>query len=368
MLDGYPWLWLSLISIVALTSAASVAWVRRLTLHHQILDVPNARSSHAQPVPRGGGIVIVVFTLFAWIMLGVFTAVQFESVLPTLGAVAVAAISFVEDATGSVSVTVRAAVHAIAAGLALIGLSLQAEIWLPLLGPFPITLVLLPVLFLCIVGLTNVYNFMDGIDGIAGGQAVVAGVGWCILGQLAGSMEIAVTGAVIAAASLGFLYHNWSPACIFMGDVGSTFLGFVLAVLCICSANFDSRLPFCGVLLVWPFVFDGLLCLFRRAIRGEAIWKPHRMHLYQRLVDSGWSHQAVSLLYIGLSSVGLGLSVFYFSASAESSLATDAVVIASVAIQAFALVALVHLQEKRFHRLEGPSDSMASSTSHAAGK
>jgi UDP-N-acetylmuramyl pentapeptide phosphotransferase/UDP-N-acetylglucosamine-1-phosphate transferase len=158
-----------------------------------------------------------------------------------------------------------------------------------------------------IVGLTNVYNFMDGIDGIAGVQGAVAGLAWVTAGVWTGAPAAAVLAALLAGGCLGFLFHNWSPARIFMGDVGSAFLGLSFAALpLLTTAQFSSgqassslvaRLPLFSVLVVWPFVGDGSLTFLRRAFKRERVWKAHRSHLYQRLVQTGWTHARVSSLY-----------------------------------------------------------------------
>ena len=169
--------------------------------------------------------------------------------------------------------------------------------------------------FLWIVGLTNAYNFMDGIDGIAGSQALVAGLGWSALGWLSGLMPVTMLGLVVAACSLGFLMHNWSPARIFMGDVGSAFLGFTFALLPLMMTYFSksaiasNRALFLAALMVWPFLFDSTFTIVRRLLMGQNIFLAHRTHLYQRLVAAGLSHRSVALLYAGLALVGAALAV-----------------------------------------------------------
>ncbi|MCX6038443.1 MAG: glycosyl transferase, partial [Chloroflexi bacterium] len=167
----------------------------------------------------------------------------------------------------------------------------------------------LAITFLWIVGLINAYNFMDGIDGIAGGQAVVAGLGWIVLGWLGNQTLVVALGLLLAASSLGFLGYNWPPAKIFMGDVGSAFLGYTFAVLPVVAVQRDPRFALAGVLLVWPFVFDAAFTFLRRLLHRENVFTAHRSHLYQRLVATGFSHKTVASLYIGLAIMGLVCSV-----------------------------------------------------------
>ena len=152
----------------------------------------------------------------------------------------------------------------------------------------------------------NAYNFMDGIDGLAGSQTVVAGLGWLVPGGIVG---LPIFGVLVAGSSLGFLGHNWPPTRIFMGDVGSVFLGFTLAVLAVIGGLAHPRLPLAGLLVVWPFVFDTTFTIVRRLRRGENIFAAHRSHLYQRLVIAGYSQRAVTLLYAGLALVGVVLAL-----------------------------------------------------------
>jgi len=174
----------------------------------------------------------------------------------------------------------------------------------------------LPLTAVLVVGLTNAYNFMDGIDGIAGTQGVVAGLGWFGVGLITQVPDAATIGAVLAAASLGFLVFNWPPASIFMGDGGSSFLGFVLASLVVLVAPRSPETALAGLLFVWPFIFDTALTLLRRVSRDENLFAAHRSHLYQRLVLSGLPHRNVTLIYnaLALCGVGTGYAVVLESA------------------------------------------------------
>jgi len=162
---------------------------------------------------------------------------------------------------------------------------------------------------LWIVLLTNAYNFMDGIDGIAGVQALIAGTGWTIVALQAGSRDIAALSLPVAGASSGFLLHNWQPAKVFMGDAGSGFFGFLLAALPLLAPRGQISLLWCGVLLMWPFLFDTGFTVLRRASRFENILSAHRSHIYQRLVIAGCSHARVSLLYAGLATLGAAAAI-----------------------------------------------------------
>ncbi|MGA2403878.1 MAG: glycosyltransferase family 4 protein [Syntrophobacteraceae bacterium] len=228
---------------------------------------------------------------------------RFTILLYSLGATLIAIVSWFDD-LHSVPNRVRFGVQAFGALLVLLLDGFWRRPDIPFLASISLGWLAVPIGFLWIVGFTNAYNFMDGIDGIAGGQAVIAGSAWAGLGILAGYPPAGVIGALVAAASLGFLACNWPPARIFMGDVGSAFIGYTFACLPVIAGNADPRLPFAGILVVWPFVLDSTFTLLRRLSRGENIFAAHRSHLYQRLVISGYSHRFVTLLYMGLALVG----------------------------------------------------------------
>jgi UDP-N-acetylmuramyl pentapeptide phosphotransferase/UDP-N-acetylglucosamine-1-phosphate transferase len=165
-----------------------------------------------------------------------------------------------------------------------------------------------------IVGIVNIYNFMDGIDGIAGVQAVIGGLAWTLVGQLHGMMLVSGIGLLVAAGTAGFLVLNWPPAKIFMGDAGSTVLGFTFAALPLLAATEgrgrQSPLLWlaAGVIVIWPFLADGSFTIFRRLTRRENILTAHRSHLYQRLVIAGRNHRCVTLVYGGLAALGAALA------------------------------------------------------------
>jgi UDP-N-acetylmuramyl pentapeptide phosphotransferase/UDP-N-acetylglucosamine-1-phosphate transferase len=295
----------AILTILLFTSTLAASWLgvalfRRWSLARDLLDVPNERSSHSAPTPRGGGLVIVLVCLLGYLAIHLIFAVPFSKGY-FIGALMVAVVSWLDDLY-SLPFWSRLMVHVTAAGVLVAELGVwQGAVLYPSLE-VNFGMVLGGILTIgWVVWLLNAYNFMDGIDGIAALQAVVTGVAWAIFGlyfHLQGSFLFA---GVVACVSLGFLLHNWQPAKIFMGDVGSAFLGFTLAAMpLLFGAETQQRiavLPTIAVLFVWFFVFDTIFTLLRRAVNRERVWEAHRSHLYQRMVISGLSHRDVTLIY-----------------------------------------------------------------------
>jgi UDP-N-acetylmuramyl pentapeptide phosphotransferase/UDP-N-acetylglucosamine-1-phosphate transferase len=293
-----------ILAAFAATLSGVGAW-REIALRRNHLDVPNERSSHTAPTPRGGGAVIFL-VLFAGLTTGAAIDGEFIFIAPFLfGAAIISVISFLDDLF-SLPNWLRFAIHA-AAALQTIWAYGYFNSFLPAAVNFPFFGQLVTILW--IVGLTNAYNFMDGIDGIAGTQGFVAGAGWALIGFFVNQPLIMLIGGLLAAACLGFLRHNWHPARIFMGDVGSALLGYSFAVLpLLAHKRAQGSWAIVGFLLVWTFVFDTVLTFCRRALRGENIFAAHRSHLYQRLVIAGWRHDAVTLVYGFLAVFGASLA------------------------------------------------------------
>jgi UDP-GlcNAc:undecaprenyl-phosphate GlcNAc-1-phosphate transferase len=303
-----------LLSIGAfILSYISVAAIQRWMVHHNLLDFPNERSSHIIPTPRGGGLAMVIVTI---ISIGVLCYIKPLSSVNSifsifLGAILVAGISLWDD-LHPLLYWIRLIVHLVVAGIVVIEVGYWRVLHIPFIGAIYLGWIGLPVTILWVVGMINAYNFMDGVDGIAGGQGVIAGLGWAVLGMLSGQSFIAGVGVVLAASCLGFLGHNWPPAKIFMGDVGSTFLGYTFAVLPVVAGQYDTHLSFVGVLLVWPIIFDTAATFLRRLLHHENVFSAHLSHFYQRLVATGYSHKKIASLYIGLSIISLACSAALF--------------------------------------------------------
>jgi UDP-N-acetylmuramyl pentapeptide phosphotransferase/UDP-N-acetylglucosamine-1-phosphate transferase len=288
---------LSIVTVIAsyLGVTAMLSWAHR----RQRLDIPNDRSSHTTPTPHGGGLAIV-----AVVVLGVAIYAFLSGQCSLLwwycaGGLLIAVVSWFDD-LHDLPGSVRFGVHGIGAGLAIAGYGYWHDLSLPFVSSLELGWIGLVLTFFWIVGLTNVFNFMDGIDGIAGLQAVFAGLAWAVLGWWTSQPAIVLIALLIGSGAIGFLAHNWSPAKIFMGDVGSAFLGYSLAVLPLMATEHGhapTRLALAGVMVMWPFVFDATLTLVRRALRGENVFNAHRSHLYQRMVIVGLSHRNVASLY-----------------------------------------------------------------------
>jgi UDP-N-acetylmuramyl pentapeptide phosphotransferase/UDP-N-acetylglucosamine-1-phosphate transferase len=330
----------------AFFSYLGVAGVRRWAKRREFLDIPNERSSHTHPTPRGGGLVIVILStaglVLAWLRYPTISLATLSAYL--VAAWLIAGVSWLDDLR-SRSNRVRFGAHILAALLAIWAFGYWTEITMPIIGLLRLGLLGLPITFLWVVGLANAYNFMDGIDGIAGGQAVVAGLGWAVLGWLTAQPLVSMLGVLLAAASLGFLGHNWPPARIFMGDVGSAFLGYTFAVLAVAAAQRDPRLSLAGLLLVWPFVFDASFTFVRRAMRRENVFTAHRSHLYQRLVILGHSHGRVTLLYAGLAALGGVLAIAWVLGAA----AAPYLIAILIPAAALGLLYYVQAQERAGH-------------------
>jgi UDP-N-acetylmuramyl pentapeptide phosphotransferase/UDP-N-acetylglucosamine-1-phosphate transferase len=264
-----------------------------------VLDHPNPRSMHTQPVPRSGGIAIL-----ASILAGVLATTILLGRPPGLewvaaGALSVSIVSFLDDRF-SLSPGLRIMVHLGAAAIALLaGFRLDRLLLPGVSWSFAAGLAsVLTVLF--VVWMINLYNFMDGMDGLAGGMALI-GFGTCaLLGWNAGQPRFMMVCVVVAAAAGGFLTLNYPPARIFMGDSGSSLLGFLSGMLTLWAGRENIFPLVVGVLIFSPFIIDATATLLWRLSRGEKPWIPHRSHCYQRLALAGWKPKRILLVEYAL--------------------------------------------------------------------
>ena len=269
---------------------------RDFAARRALVDVPNERSLHTIPVPRLGGVGIAIGV---WGVMGAVLALTpgrpAKDVLVWLVASIVTAATGLVDDLRPVSAGARMAIQcAIALGFTLsIGAPAQIVLAEGLALSLPVWATT-AVAVVWIVGVLNIYNFMDGMDGLAGAQAISAGLAIGVALAAHGHTDLALIAGLVAAASAGFFVHNVGPARIFMGDAGSTMLGFTFAALSLAAHARPDPVPLPVVpLALAPFLLDGTFTLLRRASRGEAVWKAHRTHLYQRAVTAGLSHRDV---------------------------------------------------------------------------
>jgi UDP-N-acetylmuramyl pentapeptide phosphotransferase/UDP-N-acetylglucosamine-1-phosphate transferase len=292
-----------------------------------VLDLPNERSSHAQPVPRGGGIAIVGAVVACWVGLWAAGVLPPASLAIVLGMAGLAAVSWVDDLRDlSPAVRLLAQFAAVVAGIWALPHGAVFQGWFaPGLDAVATALVW--------VWFANLFNFMDGIDGIDGGEAAAIGLGLVLLASvgIASDPDIAVAAAAIATAALGFLVWNWAPARIFMGDVGSVPLGYVLGFLLLEMA---ARARWKAALILPAyFLADATITLLRRLLRGARVWQAHREHFYQRAVQAGLGHDAVVLRVLAADAVLIGCAWIAENVSGFAGLAVAALTVAALLVE-----------------------------------
>jgi UDP-GlcNAc:undecaprenyl-phosphate/decaprenyl-phosphate GlcNAc-1-phosphate transferase len=287
--------------LITLLSYFGVSYFRRFAWKYQILDKPNERSSHFKPIPLGGGLPFVLLVLAT----GAWFADEIEWKRSLIYVVSASIIAWMgwRDDIRSLPVLFRLIVQSIIAIVSIAGMGYFKVVTFPFVGDVQLGVVGFIITFLWIVGLTNAYNFMDGIDGNAGGVAFSAALGWMWLSANTGTWFVFWTALAIAASNLGFLGHNWSPAKVFMGDVGSTFLGYTFAVLPLISSDQGGDALLLGTLLMWIVIMDSFVTFLGRFLKRENVLQGHRTHLFQRLVLGGYKHTTISLLYMFLTSI-----------------------------------------------------------------
>ena len=313
--------------LTAFTAALlTVWWLARSRLSRLALDRPNERSLHEAPTPRTGGLGILAGTLLAW-------AVGTPGLPPVfwIALLLMAAVSVLDDFRG-LPVATRFAVHIIAAGL------VAADL---LLTDFGFAAAVLATL--ATAWMANLYNFMDGSDGLAGGMTLFGFSFYGVAAWMAGGFDFAILSLSIAAAAGAFLIFNFHPARIFMGDAGAVPLGFLSATL-----GLLGYWPYWFPALVFsPFIVDASVTLARRILRRERVWRAHRDHYYQRLVRLGWGHRKTALAeYALMIACGLlGLSVLHSGWLVQFVAAVSAVALYLV------LIGVIELAWRRFRAI-----------------
>lgn len=281
----------------------------------RIMDVPNQRSIHTKSTPKSGGVAITAtFFVGSLIIYSVATSVRIEAAYFwtfITGGIALALVSFYDDVRQKSFLAKLAAQLICAAGVVLAGLFLK-RINVPLVGEVELGYLGYVLTLIWVVGLTNAYNFMDGMDGLAGGVGLIAACFMCAIAFSEGSSYVYLTSYVLAAGLAGFLIFNLPPAKIFMGDVGSAFVGYAFAALALIGASVDTgHLSFYVIpLLLFQFIFDTFFTFARRAWNRDKVYLPHRTHLYQLLAGLGYSHRQVLIFHCGMAIIqGIGASI-----------------------------------------------------------
>jgi len=299
----HPFLLGAAIAACGMVSCLGTRALIPLLGHAAVLDRPNERSSHATPVPRGGGIAVIGSILLAWLALMIVEPIAPRVIAVLLGGLLLAVVSWLDDLRG-LAPAPRLIAQCVAVALGMLALVPAGPVFQGWLPPAfdAVAAALLWVWFI------NLFNFMDGIDGLAGSEAVAIGVGLVMFAGFGVGRDegVAVMAAAATAAALGFLVWNWAPARIFLGDVGSVPLGYLLGFLLLgVAASGHWKI---ALILPLYFLADATITLLRRLARGERVWQAHRRHFYQHAVQRGLGHAAVvrRVTAANLVLVGLG--------------------------------------------------------------
>lgn len=310
-------------------AALAIALLRRMPIARSLEDRPNERSLHERPRPRVGGLGIMAAAMpvALWVS---------GSALAWLLALAIAlcALSLLDDRR-NLPIVVRLPAHVACAVVATL-VSCTDCGWIAM-----------AVAVLAIAWMTNLFNFMDGADGLAGGMGVI-GFGSLALAAHGHDTATSWTCTALASACAGFLVHNFPPARVFMGDAGSIPLGFLAAAIGVHGAASGTWPAWFPVIAFAPFIVDASATLARRALRGEPFWRAHRTHAYQRLVLAGWSHRRLALAAYGVMLLSSACGLWALRAAGEE---RSAIIYGWAALMLLLFVTL----ERRLRRVVLPS-------------
>jgi Fuc2NAc and GlcNAc transferase len=323
----------------ALFLVSAIATRRLIANSHRLstLDIPNERSSHLTPTPRGGGIAFVATSLVGFLLLLLNNTLDNAEFLALCCAgIIVAVAGHLDDRQKISGATVRLVLHAIGAIVLIVGIGIPSQISLfdrtvniGVIGS------ILGVLYL--VWLLNLFNFMDGTDGIAASEAIFVCIAGAVLNyHVLSDINLSTASIILATSTLGFLLYNWSPAKIFMGDVGSGYLGIVIGGLSLMAAKQQSDLLWVWIILLAVFVSDATVTLIRRLLRKQKPHVAHRSHAYQHLAIRFNSHSKVALIVLSINVVWL-LPIAFLVANKQLA-GTTGVVVAYIPLLLAALI------------------------------
>lgn len=327
MLDNMQGMHIVMVIVPALLALVSAWWITgRLCSPNSLLSIfshPNDRTLHSTPTPQTGGLAVIAGVVIALLAAASFLALMQPSqpVLPkgvasgsvwiVVSMLLIFVVSFIDDCVGLPAV-LRLGVQAVSACIIIGGVGLTlSSISVPGGPTIQLGLAAIPVSALVLIWMANLYNFMDGMDGFAGGMTCLGFGFLAYFGWQAHFPVMLIIATFVAMGALGFLTHNFPPARIFMGDAGSITLGFLAGTLMILGVRdgiFELWVP---IMIFSPFIMDATVTLIKRALQRKRIWEGHREHYYQRLVLSGWSHRKVVLAEYGLMVLCGGLAVLY---------------------------------------------------------
>ena len=323
---------------VVLVVATAVITRQLIVNSHRFskMDIPNERSSHITPTPRGGGIAFVATSLIGFLLLLLNNALNGTELLALCCAGSIVAIAgHLDDRQKISGATVRLVLHAISAIILIVGVGIPSA--LAIFDRIVITGIVGSILgVVYLVWLLNLFNFMDGTDGIAASETIFGLLAGAFLNyHVLSNANHSAAAVVLAASTFGFILYNWSPAKIFMGDVGSGYLGIVIGGISLIAANQDPELLWVWIILLAVFVSDATVTLIRRLLRKQKPHVAHRSHAYQHLAIRLNSHAKVALLVLAVNIVWL-LPIAFFVADKQLA-GTTGVIIAYIPLLVAAL-------------------------------
>ena len=259
-----------------------------------VIDAPTDRSLHNIPKPRTGGVPIFLSIFISWLIIAITQNMGSFIFYILAGLFSLALISYFDD-RNSIPQFWRLLVHLLAAILMLVSGIGQFFNDVQFEGYINYAYLFNTIVILSIVWCVNLYNFMDGMDGLACGMGVIGFGCFALLGLLAGNDLFSIMASIVVAANLGFLPHNFPPAKIFLGDIGSITMGYLAAFFSLWGIQVEIFVWWAPILLFSPFIVDATVTLIRRLLSGEKIWEAHRSHHYQKLVIIGWGHKKTAI-------------------------------------------------------------------------
>ena len=310
-----------MIELIIILCAALAAWILCVIISKPssilyVLDIPLQRSLHEVPKPRTGGITIFCVVFISWLIISIAYSLERFSLFLLAGMALLAIVSYIDDRY-SIQQFLRLVAHFVAALFLVLGGLGLTDREIPIHVFSNGNLILHAITIIAVIWVINLYNFMDGIDGLAGGMAVIgfSCFGW--FGWMHDEYVFMLMSYVVAASNFGFLVHNFPPAKLFMGDVGSITVGYLVAFYSLWGISLSIFSWWVPIVIFSPFIVDATITLFRRLFAGEKIWEAHKTHYYQRVVQNGWGHKKTAIFgYILMVAVACSVMMLSYLDSA----------------------------------------------------